>query len=173
MSRILLRASANSEYENPLPYAVVDLDVALRELIAHRLVMAILHRKSDAEFIEAYYWARHVAFFDDELDPSDLLTEEECALFEDKGVALLPDSAELPEAARSECDQVIVRHDGSVAWFCYPEHGDEHVTTESVTLDRLDDFLVRCGSLHQCATGDPGCLHDGDGNVVRQPGGDR
>lgn len=173
MSRILLRASANTEHENPLPYAVVDLDVALREVIAFRLVAASMHRKADVEFLEAFYWARHVAFFDDDLDLSELLTEEQCALFEDRGAVLLPDSVELPDPSRTECDQMIVRQDGQVAWFCYPEHGDEHVTTEGVTLAALDDFLLQCGLLHQCATGDPGCLHDAHGNIVHQPGGDR
>ena len=71
--------------------------------------------------------------------------------FQDAGVLPLPNGVDLDrfEPQRTECDQEVVRahriggqFEFEVAWVMIPKHSNIYISTEVLTLDRLQCFAV-------------------------------
>ena len=159
--RFILRASAmGAGYESWGGHAWVDLDAEDVKSIFARKELFQMASSRDSDLYEMYYW-NSPAYFFNALDPSEFLTEEEVALFDDNDrvevpegrehIVRLDDSDDEPNEQgleRVECEQTIIDAEG-VRFLAILKHTDHYVVTCTISYELLLPMLEQ----KPCAAG--------------------
>jgi len=126
--------------------AYVDFDRELCACLVKRAKMFVRCRREDINMNEMYFWDYTCEFFNlpDSLETA--MGSQEVI-----SVGQMPGSLAKQEAARTECDQMIVRHTGSLehpdvvefCWTAIPKHCDVYVITADLQWDRLVEMLPK------------------------------
>lgn len=125
MKLLLQTHSSNGEYDADISCAVVDITREYaRELVQkHDIFMKVKKEQSDAH--ELYFW--------------DSQAEYACNSDVDYPEEEISETTIEISAARTECDQLVVRERG-VAWTMIPKHTDIYITTSEVEIEKIRDL---------------------------------
>ena len=135
--KILLTCTSSNSDLCWCQYAIVTLsDEARKEVLARRELHQMV-KSRDADLWDLTFWGIPGEFYDD-LNIEDLLTDEQHAAFESKDWVVLPDDFEDPvvDAARTECDRMVITVDGFY-WKAIAKHTDVYVETATMPYEAV------------------------------------
>ena len=143
MTGITLLLSCHSSNENYVEcnLAVVHIDRAALLQIKKRRTVAKMTKARDNDFVDAYYW-----------DDAEFVNASDKALVQIKKTAreatddlvVLAGIAKPPllATARTDCVQMRVGVDNYVSWMAYDHYSSDTMTTESVSISKLNELLL-------------------------------
>lgn len=156
MKIIMQTDSTNPEYYADCECAVLDVTSDLLARIAARVDILRQAVELDRNLWKLVFWGGGPDFYNYKLidacaDAAGSESFDWEDQFQDAGVLPLPKGVDLDrfEPQRTECDQEIVRAhriggqlEFEVAWMMSPKHSNIYISTEILTLDRLQGFAV-------------------------------
>jgi hypothetical protein len=134
--KILLQCTSSNPDLSWCRYALVELtDEAKKEILARRELHQMV-KSRDKDVWDLTFWGIPGEFYDD-LDPEEWLTVEEQAVFESKEwIVLEADFGIHDDAARTECDRMVINDDGFY-WKCIVKHTDVYIETTKIPYEAL------------------------------------
>ncbi len=159
--RIILRCnSSNEHYSGDCDYALLSVTPRLVKALEPMVAIAKEAWAKHRSLWELYFWGHpeELDFYNwdlvercqDALPPDTPDPGEWENGFDADGWQDVPEGTKLDdlEPARVECVQTVIRCDNlgdevriEVAWFCYPKHCSEHITTDAVRFAELEEMV--------------------------------
>jgi hypothetical protein len=142
--RYLLRVNHANEYADHHLYAVLEVgdDLARRVLERRRRVLSLT--SADSNLCEVAYQDYSVEWYDwielDDLVRRGWLTLEERAAFDDEGICVLSDDAELGDESTDSttCSRMVIHNCGGVSWTSRSKHYSDEFSTPALAFELFE-----------------------------------
>lgn len=126
--KFLLKCTSSDENLSWCQYALVLLNDVTRIEVENRRASFTVEKRRDDTLWDQTYWGIPGEFYDD-LNLENLLTDDQQATLESQDWLLVPDDFVVTEeAARTECDRMVINDDGFY-WKCIVKHTSVYIET--------------------------------------------